>query len=239
MKILFVLLSAVFSLSASAQQSTVVNDPDAKARTLNASFSSISVTDGIDLYLSEGQEESLAVSCSDEKYAEHFKTVVENGVLKIYYDNNAINYSDNNRRKLKAYVSFKTLEKLTGSGGADVKIPVGITVSDLQLKFTSGANLNGSIKANALIIEQNSGSEVSLSGSAEKITVDVSSGAIFKGFDLAVDYCDAKASSGGAVRIAVQKELTAKAHSGGGIHYKGAAVIRDINISSGGIVKKA
>ena len=73
----------------------------------------------------------------------------------------------------------------------------------------------------------------------EKIDIEVSSGAIFKGFDFAVDYCNAKASSGGAVRIAVQKELSAKANSGGGIRYKGDAVIKDIDISSGGIVKKA
>lgn len=239
MKILFLLFSAVFSLSAFAQQNSLVNDPNAKARTLNASFSAISVTDGIDLYLSEGQEESLAVSYSDEKYAEHFKTVVESGVLKIYYDNNAINYSDNNRRKLKAYVSFKTLEKLTASGGAEVKLPAAITVNDLQLKFSSGANLDGTIKGKTISVDQSSGSEISLSGSAEKINVEVSSGATFKGFDFAVDYCDAKASSGGGVRIAVQKELSAKAHSGGGIRYKGTAVIRDIDISSGGIVKKA
>ena len=238
MKFLFILLTTVFSTATFAQQNAVVNDPDAKPRTLNASFSAITVTDGIELYLSEGQEESLAVSYSDEKYAEHFKTVVESGVLKIYYDNNVVNWSDNNRRKLKAYVSFKTLEKLSASGGADVKIPAAIAVNDLQLKFTSGSNLKGSVQGKAITVEQNSGSEISLSGSAEKITIDVSSGAVFKGFDFAVNYCDAKATSGGGIRIAVQKELSAHANSGGGIHYKGAAVIKDIDISSGGIVKR-
>ncbi|CAN5721962.1 hypothetical protein BH11BAC4_BH11BAC4_15610 [soil metagenome] len=238
MKFLFFLVSSVFSLATFAQ-TNIVTDADAKARTLNASFSAITVTDGIDLYLSEGQEESLAVSYSDEKYAEHFKTIVENGVLKIFYDNNAVNYSDNNRRRLKAYVSFKTLEKLSASGGANVELPSSITVNDLQLKFTSGANFNGSIKGKSITIDQSSGSEINLSGSAEKVAVEVTSGATFKGYDFAVDYCDAKASTGGGVRIAVQKELTAKAHSGGGIRYKGSAVIRDIDISSGGIVKKA
>lgn len=239
MKVLFILLSTVFSIAGFSQKNTVVIDPEAKTRELNASFTAISVTDGIDLYLSEANEESLAVSYSDDKYADHFKTIVENGTLKIYYDNNAVNYSDNKRRKLKAYVSFKALEKLSASGGSSVNITDMITVNDLQLKFTSGSNLSGSIKGNAINVEQNSGSEISLSGTLEKVTVDVSSGATFKGFDLAVDYCDAKASSGGGVRIAVQKELTAKAHSGGGIRYKGTAVIKDIDISSGGIVKKA
>ncbi len=239
MKYLFILLTTIFSTAAFSQESKMVNDPNAHSRALNASFSAISVTDGIELYLSASTEESLAVSYSDEKYARYFKTEVENGTLKIYYDHNAINYSDNNRRKLKAYVSFKTLDKLTASGGAHVKIPVAISVNDLSIRFSSGAVLDAAINGNSLSVEQNSGAQVSVTGKAGKINVEVSSGAIFKGFDFAVDYCEAKASSGGSVRIAVQKELSAKANSGGGIRYKGNAVIKDIDISSGGIVKKA
>jgi hypothetical protein len=239
MKLLFILLSTVLSSAVMAQESTVVKDADAKPRTLNASFSAISVTDGIELYLNQGSEEALAVSYADEKYGERFKTVVENNVLKIYYDRTGISWSDNNKRKLRAYVSFKTLEKLTGSAGADVRLTGDIDVSNLDIKFTSGAFFKGKIKARELNVAQNSGSDIDLSGSAEKISIDISSGAVFKGFDFAVDYCNAKATSGGGVRISVQKELSAKANSGGGIHYKGSGVIKDIDISSGGIVKKA
>ncbi len=239
MKFLFILLSTVFSTTLLAQENTVINDADAKIRILNASFSAISVSDGIELYLTQGQDESLAVSYSDEKYAERFKTIVEDNVLKIYYDSKGINWSDNNRKRLKAYVSFKTLEKLMASGGADVKLPAAINVNNLDMKFTSGAYFKGNIKATKITVDQNSGSDMNISGSADKVTIDVSSGASFKGYEFAVDYCEAKASSGGGVRISVQKELSAKANSGGGIHYKGSAVIRDIDISSGGIVKKA
>lgn len=239
MKFLFVLLLAGLSTASFAQQDAIINDANAKARTLNASFSGISVSDGIELFLSQGSEESIAVSYSDEKYAERFKTEVEAGVLKIYYDNKGVNWSDNNRRKLKAYVSFKTLEKLTASGGADVKLTSGINVNNLDIKFTSGAYFKGAIKGKEISVDQNSGAVMNISGSAEKISLQVSSGAIFKGYEFAVDFCEAKASSGGSVRISVEKELSAKASSGGGIHYKGTAVIRDVDIDSGGIVKKA
>ena len=239
MKFLFILLSAAFSTAAIAQENTVINDADAKTRNLNASFSAINVTDGIEVYLTQGTEESLAVSYSDEKYAERFKTIVENAVLKIYYDHNGINWSDNNRRKLKAYVSFKTLEKLTASGGADVKLPAGINVANLEIKCTSGAYLKGNIMAKQIVVDQNSGSEVMISGSSDKISIEASSGASFKGYEFLVAYCEAKAVSGAEIRISVEKELSAKANSGGGIHYKGTAVIKDIDINSGGVVKKA
>jgi Putative auto-transporter adhesin, head GIN domain len=239
MKKLFLSLITLISLGAFAQEKTVINDANAQKRNLSGSFTGISVSDGVDLYLTQGNEESVAVSASDEKFMERFKTEVEDGVLKIYYDNKGINWSANDRRKLKAYVSFKTLEKLHASGGAGVRMQVSLDAENLEMKFTSGSSFNGKIKAKDVMVEQSSGSSMNISGSAEKFKVDVSSGAIFKGFDLAVDYCDAKASSGGGVRVTINKELNAKANSGGGVRYKGDAVIKEINVNSGGSVKKA
>ncbi|MFT3911009.1 MAG: head GIN domain-containing protein [Ferruginibacter sp.] len=239
MKVLLVLLSTVFCLSVTAQKTTTFDDPNAKARTLNGSFTAISVSDGIELYLTAGTAESIAVSFADEKYEEKFKTEVEDGVLKIWFDNRGINYNDNKRRKLKAWVSFKTLEKLTASGGANVKLASAISVNDFEMKFSSGSLFEGEVKSKTISLDLSSGAVVTMSGSAEKITLDAGSGAIFKGYEFTTDYCNAKASSGGDVRISVGKELTANANSGGGIHYKGTAVIKDINISSGGVVKKA
>jgi hypothetical protein len=239
MKKLFLSLVTLITVTAFAQEKTVVTDANAQKRTLTSSFTGITVSDGVDLYLTQGNEESLAVSASEQKYMDRFKTEVENGILKIYFDKSGINWALNDKRKLKAYVSFKTLEKLHASGGANVKLEGTVDAGNLDLKFTSGAAFEGNLKAKDLTVEQNSGSAINISGNAEKINVEVSSGAVFKGYDLAVDYCDAKASSGGGVRITINKELSAKANSGGGVRYKGDAVIKDINVNSGGSVKKA
>jgi Putative auto-transporter adhesin, head GIN domain len=238
MKKLFLLFITFASFTAFAQEKVLV-DANAQKRTLSGSFTAITVSDGIDLYLTQGNEESVAVTTSDEKYMERFKTEVENGTLKIYYDYKGIKWAPNEKRKLKAWVSFKTLEKLHASGGADVNMQSALTADKLDIKFTSGSSFEGKIAVKELIAEQNSGSGINISGSAGNIKVDVSSGAVFKGFDLAVDYCDAKASSGGGVRITINKELNAKANSGGGIKYKGGAVIKELNVNSGGSVKKA
>lgn len=239
MKKIFVSFLAFITVAAFAQQKTVITDANAQKRTINESFTGISVSDGVDLYLTQGNEESVAVSAAEEKYMERFKTVVEGGVLKIYFDNKGINWSVNDKRKLKAYVSVKTLEKLHASGGAEVDMQGDLNVANLDIKFTSGSSFRGNIKAQELAVEQNSGSSIDISGSAAKIAVNVSSGAVFKSYDLAVDYCDAKASSGGGIRITINKELTAKANSGGGVKYKGDAVIKEIDVNSGGSVKKA
>ena len=239
MKKLFVSICAFITVAAFAQQKTVIADANAEKRTITESFTGINVSDGVDLYLTQGNEESVAVSASEEKYMERFKTVVEGGVLKIYFDNKGINWAINDKRKLKAYVSVKTLEKLHASGGAEVDMQGDLNVAKLDIKFTSGSSFRGNIKAEELTVEQNSGSSIDISGSAVKIAVNVSSGAVFKSYDLAVDYCDAKATSGGGIRITINKELTAKANSGGGVKYKGNAVIKEVDVNSGGSVKKA
>ena len=238
MKQSFIFLFTLISFISFAQDSTF-NDANAEKRTLSGSFNAIEVSTGIDLYLTQGNEEAIAVSASDPKYMEHYKTEVVDGTLKIYYEGTSVTWVGSEKRKLKAYVSFKTLEKLHASSGASV-LPQGtLSIDKLDANFSSGASFKGAVNINQLYVSQSSGSSVDITGKSNELKIDVSSGAIFKGYDLTTDFCDAKASSGGGVRISVNKELSAKASSGGGIHYKGAAVIKDLNVSSGGSVKKA
>jgi hypothetical protein len=238
MKKLFFSFIAFISLQAFAQD-VVVNDANAEKRTLSGSFSAIHISDGIELFLTQGSSESVAVSASGNKYIERLKTEVSGGVLKIYYDNKTMVWNSNEKRKLKAYVSFKNLEELKAGSGADVKCKSILQLDNLKMDFSSGSQFNGELDIKNLEAHQSSGSEINATGKAETLKTDLSSGAVFKGYDLSVNYCEAKASSGGEVRITVNKELAAKANSGGSIKYKGEGVVKDINVNSGGSVKRA
>lgn len=238
MKKIFFALFTLLSVHLFAQD-VVVNDANAVKRTLSSGFNAIKVSDGIDLMLTQGSEESLAVSASEPKYLEKLKSEIVDGTLKIYYDNAGMIWNSNEKRKLKAYVSFKTLEKLQASSGANVKSSTILHVSKLELKFSSGALFSSEVNITQLTASQDSGAEIIITGKTSELTVEASSGAIFKGYELISDYCKAKSSSGGSIRINVEKELNAKASSGGGIHYKGNGVIKEVDISSGGSVKKA
>lgn len=236
-KLLFVLLT-IASIPLFAQD-VVVNDANAERRNLSGSFNAIQVSSGIELLLTQGNEESVAVSASDEKYLAQFKTEVSGGVLKIYYDSKSMIWNENNKKKLRAYVSFRTLESIKASSGSDVNCKSVLKLGNLVLNFSSGARFDGEVNTGSLEVSQSSGSEIAATGKTGNIKVDLSSGAIFKGYDLSAEYCEAKASSGGEVRITVMKELNARASSGGGVKYRGEAVIKDISVSSGGVVKKS
>lgn len=239
MKKLLLSLLTFAAITTFGQKTAVINDPDAVERNIEKGFSAIQVSSGIDLFLTQGDEEAIAVSASDEKYLDGLKTEVVNSTLKIYYDSKGFNWTTGDKKKLKAYVSFKTLVKLKASAGSRVSVNGIIKTSNLNLNVSSGADFKGELDVTGLTVDLSSGSGADISGRAEKLIVDVSSGAHFKGYDFEADFCDAKASSGASVNITVNKELDAKANSGGNIRYKGEAVIKDIKINGGGAIKKA
>ena len=239
MKKLFSFLLLFAGIAATAQQKNEYNDPNAKTRIISGEFTKISVSSGVELYLTQGNETALAVSVSDSKYEERFKTEVVNGVLKIYYDNKGLTWANDKNRKLKAWLSFKELQKLTGSAGARVITTNDLSAGDFEMYFSSGSAFKGKLQVKSLLADVDSGAEVDAAGTAVKLTVSASSGAIFKAFDLVSEFCTASANSGGAIRIQVQKEITGSANSGGDIKYKGNATLIKGKINSGGSVKQS
>ena len=115
-KIIFAFLGSLVLCSAIAQNK-VVNDPNAQVRSVK-DFHAIKVSTGIQLFLTQGNEEAAAVSASTTEDRERIITRVENGVLRIYYDNDHWGYHNDKNRHLKAYVSCKTLDGLAASSGA-------------------------------------------------------------------------------------------------------------------------
>lgn len=226
------------SLAMTAQQTKVYTDPNARLRTISNAFTRLSVSSGVQLYLTQGNEVSLAVSASDAKYEDRFKTEVVDGELKIYFDNKGITWSNDKNRKLTAWLSVKNLEALKGSAGANVVAVNELNAPTFAMEFNSGAQFKGVVKTNSLTAETNSGANIQISGTADKSAISASSGAAFKGGDLVTAYCTASANSGAAIRVEVQKELQASANSGGSIAYEGNAVVERGKINSGGSVRK-
>ncbi len=218
-------------------QNKTFNDPNAESRQVQG-FHGVKVSNGIELHITEGSSESVAVSASTEEYRSKIKTEVSNGVLKIYYDNNNWNNWSAKGKNLKAYVSYKQLDLLNASSGADIIAEGKLRSNSLSMDLSSGADFKGAVEAATMEIEVSSGADIDISGSVKDLKVSVSSGADFKGFDLMTETCKADASSGGGISVSVSKDLSADASSGGGIHYKGDATISRFSKSSGGSIKK-
>jgi len=237
-KIGVAILFAVFSATAIAQNNTIVNDKDAEVRTVSG-FHAVEVSHGIDLYISQGSTEGVAISATNAKYRSNIKTVVTNGVLKIYYDDAGthvhVNFDD---RKLIAYVTVKNIDDLQASGGSDVYIKGSIQSQNLTVGLSGGSDLNGQLQATNLKMQLDGGSDAKVAGKAGSLTVTASGGSDFKGYDLVTGNCNANANGGSDVYITVNGELNATASGGSDVYYKGSGVIKTSNASGGSDVKK-
>jgi Putative auto-transporter adhesin, head GIN domain len=237
MKKLILLVTFVSTGLFLAAQDATFNDENVEKRSVKA-FRSIKVGDGVDLYLSQGGEESVAVSASRDEYRNRLKTEVEDGVLKIYYDRESLNDWTSGGKKLKAYVSFKTLDKLSASAGADVHVQGVIKEEALNIFLNSGASIRGKIEARKLVMEAESGAHATLSGSVATFNLNANSGAKVSAYDLAAGKADLRSTTGAKIEITVNEEIKVSASTGGNIHYKGDAKISDVNTRLGGGIKK-
>jgi|KBSMisStaDraftv2_1062788.scaffolds.fasta_scaffold09296_3 hypothetical protein len=230
---LAIMLSACFCAFA---QKTIVADENAEQRSLTGSFNAIKVSGGIDLYLSQYETESIAVSASEEQYRERIKTVIENGTLKIYYDGDKL--WNTGKKKLKAYVSFKNLENLAASGASDVVVTGAITVPSLRIDCSGASDFKGAVKVDKLTIELSGASDAKISGSASEVAIQSSGASDVKGYDLVTENCTAKASGASDINITVNKELNVHASGASDVYYKGTAVIRDMHSSGASTVAR-
>ena len=231
--ILSVFIFLLFCLAASAQK--VIHDPNAEVRNVKG-YHAIEVSGGIDLYLSSG-EETVAVSAKDNNIRSRIKTEVKDGTLKIWIDwKDGINFSLRGDRELKAYVSYKTLDRLSASGGSDVAVDGTINSNNLKLVISGGSDFKGKVAVARLDVDQSGGSDVDISGTADEIVLDASGGSDFEGYDLITNNCTISASGGSDINITANKELSAEASGASDINWKGKAAVKKANASGAGSV---
>ncbi len=194
-------------------------------------FNKIEVSNGIDLFLTQGDAESLTVQ-ADENLLEIINTEVVGGTLRIYTEKSIRSAAS---RKVK--VTFKNIDALTASSGSDVLSNSILELEDLKVRASSGADVDLELNAQNIFASSSSGSDIYLSGSAQSIEADASSGSSVKASKLSAENGTADASSGADVSINVSGKLSANASSGGDVTYYGNPQSVDKNKSSGGRVR--
>jgi hypothetical protein len=162
----YALFACAMFLSATGHTQKLINDANAVPRNVT-SFHAIEIGTGIDLYLNQGSDEAVAVSASKPEYRDKIITEVKNGVLKIYYDHDYLHWGGGDR-KMKAYVSFKTLDDLHAGGGSDVYTDGSIKSNNLSVGLSGGSDFHGSNNATDIRISAGSGgSDIEITANKE------------------------------------------------------------------------
>ena len=203
-----------------------------KERKPQDDFSGITVSTGIDVFISQGNTNSITVE-ADENLHDIIITEVNNGVLKIY--------SDKNIWKAKARKVHVTLENLTllkATSGSDVHSETIITTNEISITATSGADINIEIDAQSIATSATSGADIKVYGTAINHASNATSGSAIDAHNLKSENVIVKVTSGADVQIYASKKIEAKATSGGAIDFRGNPGIINRKTTSGGSISK-
>ncbi len=234
-KFLFAVAVMFSGLTLFAQNDIVV-DANASVRQLNGSFTTIKVSGGIDLFLSQSDNVSLAISAANETLKEGIKTNIENGVLLIFFKGDKSRVRKD--RKLKVYVSFKELNNINASGACDLIVAGSIRVPSLVLQMSGACDFNGKVEVENLKLNLSGASDAKISGTAKTVDIVSSGASDVKGYELVTDMCNANVSGASDINITVKTELNANAHGASNIFFKGEALIRDMKSSGSSTIAR-
>ena len=218
-----------------------INDANAEPRNLSG-FHAVKISNSFTVYISQGNEDAVAISASKAEYREKIITKVENGVLIIRFDDDKKFWKgwNGDKQKLKAYISVKKIDRLDVSGACDVFFEEGISSEELTVRLSGASDLKGRIDSKKLSFNISGASDATISGNAAELSIDASGASDFKGFDMTTNYCTAEASGASSVNITVNKELNAKASGASSVRFKGEGLIRDIKTSgSSNVTRKS
>jgi len=200
-------------------------------------FNQISVANGIDVYLSQGNTESVSVSAHPDLLKELAIAVKGSNLeVKLKRDFNWSRlFKDQN---IKVYVHYKELYGITASGGSDVYTQNTMKTDRLSATVSGGSDLKLSIATKELQVTASGGADADLKGSATNVSFTASGGSDIEALGLQTEYAKVTASGGSDVDISVSKAIEASASGGSDIKYRGDAALKKTSSSNSGDVKR-
>lgn len=234
MKKFLLALTLLFSVAAFSQ---TIHDANAEVRNVSG-FKGVNVSSAIDLFISQGSTEAVAISAKDTKVRDRIKTEVKEGVLYISFDSKGWKDWNMGDQKMKAYVTIKEISRLEASGASDVNVSGTLKTDNLKLTMSGASDFEGIIETRNIQVRASGASDIKISGSAERANIDMSGASDFKGYDFKIENCKAEISGAGDMQIHVSKELEAQASGASSIKYKGDPSVTKSESSGASSIKK-
>lgn len=199
-------------------------------------FNGITVSSGIDLYLTQSNSENIKVSAH--------KDLLENVIIEKNGSTLTVKYKSNEGwgrmfkgESIKVYINYKNLNAITASGGSDVFSQNTIKTPKLNVRASGGSDVSLDIIADDLEVTTSGGSDVKLKGKVKNMILQTSGGSDVEAYQLISEYAKVTSSGGSDANVYVTKGLEASASGGSDINYKGDAALNKTSSSKSGDVR--
>jgi hypothetical protein len=229
--ILILCLAATMTVSAQKRKTVTAEGPIVTNERSVESFTGITVSTGIDVYLTQGNGFKLSLK-AEENLHEYIITEVKDNILHVYTKMNL-----KGSKSKKVYVTMEDVKSLKASSAGDIFGETVIKADKLKLKASSAGDIKLIVQAKSIVADCSSAGDIQLSGSADYLDGSTSSAGDLLAKDLKVTEAKVSASSSGDVVVNVSGKLYARASSSGDVRYYGNPEV-DARSSSAGSVRR-
>jgi hypothetical protein len=257
-KILFALLLLAGFVVNAQENKSIVYDENAQQRKV-PSFTAISVSSAIDLYLTQSNKNEVAVSATNDEIRDHIITEVVGGTLIIRLGDKGSWFSWRKwgNYKTKAYVSIKDIDALTASGASTVHLVNTIESPKMRIKLSGASDFKGNIKAgvlmyqltgasdykgevtaNSIDIDGSGASSIELIGKVDDLAIEVSGASDAKLYNLTAKGAILRASGASNIGVTVTEILRANSSGASDINYKGNPTVKESNTSGASSIRR-
>lgn len=140
--------------------------------------------------------------------------------------------------KLNVYVSFRDLKKLELNSVGNLSSQNQLKFNNLEIENNSVGNIDLNLDCNKLNIESNSVGNTVLTGKVNDFKIELNSVGNLKAFDLVAQKLDIESNAVGNAEVNSQKEISISQNGMGNITYKGEAIVKKLEKSGLGNVRK-
>lgn len=229
---LMIALGITFCANGQIRRTVYGNNKVVKEKRDAGQFTALRVSSGIDVYLSQGDRESIEVE-ADENLHQYILTEIKNGTLQVYTEANI-----REAEMKRVYVTMKDIGSLSTSSAGDIIGQTPVRADRLDLSVSSAGDIKLEVRAGEIKAGVSSSGDVTLTGEADMLYANLSSAGDLNAYGLVVREADVSASSAGDADINVTERLRARSSSAGDINYRGNPKYIDAHSSSAGSVNR-
>ncbi|MEL6923720.1 MAG: head GIN domain-containing protein [Bacteroidota bacterium] len=185
-------------------------------------FQSISVSSGVDVYITQADEQLVQVVSPDLDPARVI-TEVKNGVLHIRTKKKG--YFNFNFETPKVNIEVADLEAIRASSGSDIYTTATFRTDALRIDGSGGSDLRLELEVDELVAHTSGGSDLYLSGTTKLLEIYCSGGSDIQAYKLKATNCRVDSSGGSDAYVHVDGELRISASGASDVHVRGKAKV--------------
>ncbi len=195
-------------------------------------FDGVRVSSGIDVYLSQGNDEKVIVE-ADENLHEYIMTELRNGIIHVY-----TNTSIRDAELKRVYITMPEIRLISTTSAGDVIGETPVRAANLRLSASSAGDIKLEVYADRIELDISSSGDMTLTGEAGFLEASLSSAGDLNAFELKVKEAEVSVSSAGDAEVYVSERIRARASSAGDISYRGNPRYVDAHSSSAGSIHR-